>query len=346
MGRKRLVAICATVFIFLAPVAAFSQAPFYQGKTITVIQSRDPGGLGDLRVKTLVRYLQKHIPGNPIIKMDFMPGGGGRKAANHIYLKTRPDGLTIGAMSEGIIHSAIVGEVGVEYDLDKFHFLGAADRDTHHVFFTHKQAGFASLEKLLAAQGVRIGAISVGHSSWIEGRIFAYFLGLRDVKFAVGYSSPELDQAIVRGEVDGRSHNVQSLQLNPELAGKSDFHAIIEWRRGDKNPQFAHVRELESFARSDVERSFLTLIRNVKVAGSPYILAPGTPKDRVKILADAMRRAIKDPEYHGEYRKLTTVAPTPVTAEEQTQAIAEIPRDPAIIALYKKLAGGDPMPPH
>jgi hypothetical protein len=58
-----------------------------------------------------------------------------------------------------------------------------------------------------------------------------------------------------------------------------------------------------------------------------------------------MRRAIKDPEYHKEYRKLTTVAPTPVAAEEQAEAIAEIPRDPTIIALYKKLAGGDPMPP-
>src|SRR5688572_1786767 len=125
MNGERLVALCGAVFIFFAPVAAFSQAPFYQGKTITVIQSRSPGGLGDVRVRTLMPYLQKYIPGNPTIVMDYLPGGGGRKAANQIYLKTRPDGLTIGAMSEGIIHSAIVGEVGVEYELDKLHFLGA-----------------------------------------------------------------------------------------------------------------------------------------------------------------------------------------------------------------------------
>ena len=289
-------------------------------------------------------YLQKYIPGNPTIVMEYMPGGGGRKAANQIYLRTRADGLTIGAMSEGIIHSAIVGEVGVEYDLDKLNFLGAADRDTHHVFFTHKRLGATNVEKLQATEGVRVGAVSVGHSSWVEGRIFAYFLALKEVRFAVGYSSPELDQAILAGEVDGRSQNVQSLQLNPELVGPSDFHAIIEWRRGEKNPKFGNLPEVEIFARSELERRFLTMIRNVKVAGSPYILPPNTPKDRVKTLADAMRQAISDPGYHNEYKKLTGVAPTPVTAGEQAKAIAEIPRDPDIIGLYKKLAGSDPLP--
>jgi hypothetical protein len=200
------------------------------------------------------------------------------------------------------------------------------------------------LEKLLSTEGVRIGAVSVGHSSWIEARIFAYFLGLKDLKFIVGYGSPELDQAILAGEVDGRSHNVQSLQLSPELVDQSNFHTIIEWRRGEKNPKFGNLPELETFARSEMDRRFLTMIRNVKVAGSPYILPPNTPKDRVKILAEAMRRAINDPGYHKDYRKLTGVAPTPVTAEEQAKAITEIPMDPDIIGLYKKLAGGDPMP--
>jgi tripartite-type tricarboxylate transporter receptor subunit TctC len=344
MKRKGIAAFCGAVVILLSPVLASSQTPFYQGKTITVIQSRSPGGLGDIRVRTLVPYLQKYILGNPTIVMEFIPGGGGRKAANHIYLRTRPDGLTIGAMSEGIIHSAIVGEVGVEYELDKLNFLGAADRDTHHVFFTHKRLDATALEKLLSTEGVRIGAVSVGHSSWIEARIFAYFLGLKDLKFIVGYGSPELDQAILAGEVDGRSHNVQSLQLSPELVDQSNFHTIIEWRRGEKNPKFGNLPELETFARSEMDRRFLTMIRNVKVAGSPYILPPNTPKDRVKILAEAMRRAINDPGYHKDYRKLTGVAPTPVTAEEQAKAITEIPMDPDIIGLYKKLAGGDPMP--
>jgi tripartite-type tricarboxylate transporter receptor subunit TctC len=344
MKRNDVAAFFGAIVILLSPVLAFSQTPFYQGKTITVIQSRSPGGLGDIRVRTLMSYLQKYIPGNPTIVMEFIPGGGGRKAANQIFLRTRADGLTIGAMSEGIIHSAIVGEVGVEYDLNKFNFLGAADRDTHHVFFTHKRLGATALDKLLATEGVRIGAESVGHSSWVGARVFVYFLGLKGVKFTVGYGSPELDQAILAGEVDGRSHNVQSLQQTPELVDQSNFHAIVEWRQGEKNPKFGNLPELETFAKSETARRLLSMMRNVKVAGSPYILPPNTPKDQVKILVEAMRRAMSDPGYHKDYAKLAGVAPTPVTAEEQSKAIREIPRDPDIIGLYKKLTGPDPMP--
>jgi tripartite-type tricarboxylate transporter receptor subunit TctC len=61
-----------------------AQAPFFQGKTITIIQGRDPGGTGDLRTKALVPFLQKYLPGNPTIMMEYMPGAGGRMAANHL----------------------------------------------------------------------------------------------------------------------------------------------------------------------------------------------------------------------------------------------------------------------
>ncbi len=58
-----------SIVVALAPEAAFSQASFFQGKTITIVQGRDPGGTGDLRVRALVPFLQKYIPGNPTIIM-------------------------------------------------------------------------------------------------------------------------------------------------------------------------------------------------------------------------------------------------------------------------------------
>jgi tripartite-type tricarboxylate transporter receptor subunit TctC len=69
---------------------AFSQTPFYQGKTITLIVGAGPGGMGDLRAKALAAVLAKHIPGNPTILFQYMPGGGGRKAANHLYTPPAP----------------------------------------------------------------------------------------------------------------------------------------------------------------------------------------------------------------------------------------------------------------
>ena len=84
----------------------FAQAPFYQGKTITVLQGREPGGTGDLRARAVTQFLQKYIPGNPTIIHEFMAGGGVLRAANHMYAVAKPDGLTIGSVSSGICSAA------------------------------------------------------------------------------------------------------------------------------------------------------------------------------------------------------------------------------------------------
>ena len=76
----------------LSPNSVFSQAPFYQGKTLKIINN-DPGGTAGMRVKTVVPYLRKYIPGNPTIVVEFIEGGGGRRAANHVFRTVNPDGL-------------------------------------------------------------------------------------------------------------------------------------------------------------------------------------------------------------------------------------------------------------
>jgi tripartite-type tricarboxylate transporter receptor subunit TctC len=249
------VALYALVFLFATPL--YSQTPFYQGKTITIVHGRDPGGTGDMRVRAMIPFLQKYIPGNPNIVSEYMPGGGGRKAANHVYRSARPDGLMIGNPGLGMVAAAVLGESGVLYDLDKFFYLGSPYSSYHPVFLSRKQAGLSSIEKLTAASGVRIGGQSVGFSTYNEGRLFAYILGLKDPKFIAGYAGPEIDQALMRGEVDARATAADSIaQRNPDWleGGLVDFHTILEIPKGDKHPQFKQLPELESFARSYRER--------------------------------------------------------------------------------------------
>ena len=102
----------------LAPVSStFGQTSFYQGKTITLVRGSTPGGIGEMRVRAVIPYLKKHIPGQPTILIEFMDGGGGRKAANHVF--SRSDGLTLGSTPSGILASAILGEPGVMGDQNK-----------------------------------------------------------------------------------------------------------------------------------------------------------------------------------------------------------------------------------
>jgi tripartite-type tricarboxylate transporter receptor subunit TctC len=332
----------------LSPSAGFAQAPFYQGKTIKIVNN-DPGGTAGTRVKAVVPYLRKYIPGNPTVIVEFIEGGGGRRAANHVFSSAKPDGLTIGALGSAIIGMHVMRETGVMYDIDKFIYLGTPVSENHNVIYTRRELGLNTLEKLRAASGIKLGAQEVGAVAYISARLFAYFLDLKAPKFVTGYSSLEADVALMNGEIDSRANNTSSvLRRNKEWVEKGimDFHAILAVPKAEKHPhpKFAQLPEIESFAKTDKEKKLLTMWRGFRTATSPFVLPPGTPKDRVDILQAAMRKTFSDPEFHAEYYKLVTDEVSPLSPEELTKVIREMPREPEIVEMLKKFSGVDPLP--
>ena len=339
--------VAVLAWVAVLPNTALCQIPFYQGKTVKIIVAATPGGTGDFRVRALVPFLRKYIPGNPTIVLEFMDGSGGRKAANYMYANARPDGLTVGSLSGGVIALSILGETGVMYDADKFIYLGSSESVSHQIIYTRKELGLDNLEKLRAASGIRIGAQSVGHVAYVAARFFAYFLGLKDAKFIAGYTAPEVDAALLRGELDARSNNPTSvLRRNPEWVEKGlmNFHAILEAPKGAKHPRFAHLPEIESFAKSDKEVKLISMWRAFRVIGSPYVLPPGTPKDRVKIFQRAIESAFKDREFQKEYEKIVGDDADPIVPEAMAKVVKETPRDLEVIETLKKLSGAGPLP--
>src|SRR5262245_64527866 len=99
-------AMCCVSLATSAP----AQIPFYQGKTITMVYGFAPGGTGDMRGRAVTAGLKKHIPGSPDIVVDYRQGAGARAAANHVYTRTQPDGLTIGVMGSNIITAGVIVE--------------------------------------------------------------------------------------------------------------------------------------------------------------------------------------------------------------------------------------------
>lgn len=338
------------VFTHLAvlPDTLFSQADFYKGKTITLIAGTEPGGTLDMRIKSIVPFLRKHIPGEPTIITEYMPGAGGRKAVNYIYKGARPDGLTISSPVGGFVMLAVLKEPGVEYDINKLIYLGAPDGVAHYVFHSRKEAKFSTVERLRESPGVRIGAQNIGHTIYVVGRLFAYVLGLKEPRFVTGYSGPEIDLALMSGEVDARPNLAETIvRRNPEFVEKGlmDFHAILEAPLGNKHPRFSHLPEIGTFARSEKASAVLEMFRASRTVGGPLILPPGTPKERVEIVREAIRRAFKDPAFQKEYKKVVGDDLAPVFGEEVEKAIKTLPRDPEIIELYKKIVGPGSLPP-
>ena len=303
-----------------------------------------PGGTADLRTKPIAAFLTKHIPGNPTIVMEYMPGGGSRKATNHIYNVARRDGLTIGRMSSSIVPNAVLGEVGVQYDLDKLIYLGAAESAVHNIFFSRKEAGLDSLDALRSSSRLRIGTNPVGHTIYIMSRVFAYLIGLKDPQFIPAYDGPELDLALRRGEVDAQA--AVSSTLNREWVAKKlvNFHAVLEVPKGRSYPGFTNLPELESLVKTEKEVKLLGMVRAFRQVGAPIILPPGTPPERIELLREAVRKMFKDPDFHKEYKKLTGDDATPLLPEEQERVIRDLPREREIVELFKMFVGGAPLP--
>jgi tripartite-type tricarboxylate transporter receptor subunit TctC len=342
-GLSRWLALVFSGIVFFPSVGS-AQAPYYAGKTITVIEGNSPGGVADLRTKAIMQFLQKYIPGNPTIISQYVPGGGGRQAANQVY-RAAADGLTIGACSPGVLSSAVLGETGVEYDPDKFIYLGSPFSENINLFATRKALGINSLEKLRAASGLRIGAQSVGHVQYIRGRLFAWLLDVKDPRFVVGYSGTELDIALERGEVDARAATLDTRVLSESYQNLVDFHAILENPKGHGPPQFAHLPEIEAFVRSGIESRLMGMARIFWGVGTLKYLPPSTPNKLAEILRQAIRDTFKDRQFHEQYKKVIGVYPTPLMPEEQQKLVAALPRDNEVIKVFKTISGIDPLPP-
>jgi len=137
------------------------------------------------------------------------------------------------------------------------------------------------------------------------------------------------------------------LTRNADLIAKKviDIHAIMEVPKGLKQQGFDRLPEIEDFAKSDKEHKLLAMIRTFRQIGTPSILPPGTPPEQVKILRQAMAKMYSDPEFHKEYKKLVGEEPTPILGEDMERSIKELPRDPELVDLFKKLNASGPLPP-
>ena len=303
MKKLFVLILVAMAAAFGMPVYGFSQAHFYQGKTINVVYGGGPGGT-------------VHIPGRPTFVIEYMPGGGSRKAGNYIY-RARPDGLTMGVMLSSFVPAAVLGLSGVLYDIDKLHYLGSPTSGEPYIFVTRKETRLDSIEKLRSITG-----------------------------FAQG---DEVNLAMMQGELDARwTIQATLVRQAPEWIEKRlvDFHLVHEIPRGRRHPHpvFAQLPDIERFTKSEKERKLLAMQRAFVSAGTPFLLPPGTPLDKVKILRDAMRKTFADPEFHAEFRKMVGEEPEPLPAEELEKAIRELPRDRETVDLFNKLSGADPLP--
>src|SRR5437763_15665385 len=129
MARSRgLFAILTALPVLLlaaAPAASQTVADFYRGKTLTMVVGTSPGGDYDLRLRMVGRHIGRHIPGNPTVVVNNMPGGGGLVVANWLANIAAKDGTVVVAVTQNLpVTQAMASMPGIRFDARKFHWVG------------------------------------------------------------------------------------------------------------------------------------------------------------------------------------------------------------------------------
>src|SRR5262245_31069982 len=347
MKSRRLVA-CHGVALLLALTCltippAWSQADFYNGKTIRIIVGLSSGGGYDRAARMIARQLGKYIAGNPSIVVQNMPGAGSVTAANYVYGVAKPDGLTMLAPHNNLYLSQLSGQKEVKFDLTKMQWIGSLENDDM-VIFARNDAPFKSVDDIIKAKDLpKCGSTGVGSSDYVMSKILEDTVGAK-VNHVTGYpGSSEIAIALERGEVQCMGLTISTYYgREPFLSWlKTNFVRFLAQsghKRSERVPDAPTVYELmEHYKTPAVKRRTTEAMLQGGDWARPYLVAPGTPIDRVNLLRTAFEKATKDPELLAEAKKLRMDVVHVHGAELQKTAAKVMTQPLEVIEAIKKL---------
>jgi tripartite-type tricarboxylate transporter receptor subunit TctC len=301
--KRAMIKSLACLFLALTfpASAALAQQPFYQGKTVRIIVGAAAGGGYDTYSRTIARHIGKHIAGNPTFVVENMPGAGFLIAANHTYRVAKPDGLTIGHFIGGLFLQQLLGKPGVEFEAAKFEYIGVPAQD-NYVIGISKKTGITSMDQWMASKTVvKLGGVGAGSATDDIPKVLMATIGL-PVQLVSGYSGTSTVRlAYDSGEVQGVCNAWESFAATWPNQLKSGDLTIVLNTTAKPLPDLPKVPLSISYAKTDEARKLIpALVHSVGPAARPYVLPPGTPKDRVQILRRAFMDTMKDPEFLAE----------------------------------------------
>ena len=317
---------------------AYSAAPFYEGKAIRIIVGTAPGGGYDTYTRLIARHLGKYIPGNPTIIVDNMPGAGGLVSANHLFKVAKPDGLTMGHFVGGQFLQQLLAKPGIEFDALKFEYIGVPAQD-NFVFGVAKTTSITGIEQWLASKtAVKFGAIAPGDGTYDIPKVVEVALGL-PIQVVSGYKgTAPIRLAFNSGEVGGLSNSWQSFRSTWRKELETGEVRIVLQLSAKPHPDLPKVPLAMNLAKTEESRKLIQAVAQAHGAAvRPYVLPPGTPKDRVEILRKAFMEAVKDPELLNEAGK-ANLEINPGSGEELERNVKELLRlEPSLITRLKEI---------
>ncbi|MBI2179194.1 MAG: hypothetical protein HYU31_00015 [Deltaproteobacteria bacterium] len=337
---KRILFLTAAVaWMLFAPRISSAQVNFYEGKTIRIIVGFSPGGGYDALARMLSRHMPKYIPGNPTIVVENMTGAASLVAANHVYKVAKPDGLTFGHFSGGFAYSQVMGQPGVEFDMQKFVFVGAVARDESAVALT-KSSGVTSMEKWFAAKTpLKLG--TTGPGAFGTDNVLKVIKAALNLPAQIisGYKgTADMRLAAESGEIDGTTWGWDSMRGTWQKALESGTVVVVLQTVPKPFPDLPRVPLAIDLAKTAEAKQLIEFgIHYPSKITKTLALPPGTPSDRAQILQRALQETVKDAEFIAEANK-AKIGLAPVTADDMRKTFEGIFKlDPGLVAKLKTI---------
>ncbi len=338
---KRFLFVLALVLV--APLHALAQTPFYQDKTIRIVAGYGAGSVDDAWTRLIALYLAKHIPGNPNMIVQNMPGAGAMIAANYVYKVAKPDGLTLGGIRGGLYFDQLVGRQQVQFDWTKFTWLGSPTQVEQLIYIRANTPYKTIADVRKAAVPPKCGATGTSSTGYYTGNLLEETLGAKFITLTGYKDGPEVELAVEREEVQCRGISIETLFGREPLISwhKTGFVRVLIQTGKKRDPRLADVPTIWELMNEhktpEAGKRLATIILAVGGFGRPYVSSPGLSPERAKILQTAFKKTLTDPDFQSQ-AKARKLDIDPVAGDELSNLAREVIAQPAdVVARMKQL---------
>ena len=293
--------IYSAALVAAGTVSAAAQTPNLAGKTVQMVIGFGPGGGYDLWARTVAKHIGKHLPGNPTVVPQNMPGAGSFTAAAHIYSAAPKDGTTMGIIARDAALGPITGQAGARFDPTKITWLGTPTTETN-VCISYKTSKVKTAEDLLKTELI-VGDTGPGTGTHAYPKALAELLGMK-FKLIGGYpSSSDVFLAMERGEVEGICESLDSVSgKRPDWIKTKTVNLLFQGG-AEVNAEIKDVPSIMKFAKDEDTKKALEFLYAGQGIGRPFVAPPDLSPAVLKMLRDAFTATMKDPEFVAEAKQ-------------------------------------------
>ena len=342
---KGILLLSLYLLIPLTFSTVFAQAPFYQGKTITIVVGTKAGDVYDLYARLLAQHMPKYTPGSPNFIVQNVPGAASLIAANQVYNVAKPDGLTLGAIYPALYLDQVIGRQEVKFDWTKFSWIGSPVT-SNHMLYMRANTPYKTIDDIRkASEPPKCGATGTTSTAYYIPKLLEDVIGTK-FNIVMGYpAGQDIDLAVERGEVSCRAFTILAFFAREPFHTwrKEGFVRVLVQtgkKRDERLRDVPTIYELmDRYRTSESGRRLATLVLTAGDFGRPYVLHPGTPMERVKILREAFTKTLNDREVIADANKRNLEID--LTSGEELAALAKevIGQSPDIVERMRKLLG-------